>query len=223
MKLFFPLSLSLSLSLSAALHAQHFQAGLNGGIATSQVHGDNLSGFNKAGVAAGGFVKRILNDKWDALFEINYVQKGSRKIPNPAKGDYRSYLLRLDYAEVPVVIRFKIQKQIALETGFAFAGLVREKEINNEINMIQTQQSAHFNKTDFSFIIGLNYLFKTNVDFIARYTNSFLPIREFSAGPVYYQNWFFNLFNRGFYNNVLTFTARYTFSPKKETSEQPKE
>ena len=211
------------LILPFSVQAQHFKVGIIGGISSSQVHGDNFSGFNKAGLTGGGFVKNNFHETWDALFEIVFVQKGSRKIPRPSKGDYTSYSLKLDYVEVPLLVRYILKKQIAFEAGVAVAALVREKEISNELNLIAIQQKEHFSKTDFSVVTGMNFLFKGNVDFNVRYINSFLPVREFSSGPVYYQNWFFNLFNRGFYNNVLTFSVRYTFSVKaeKNSSSEP--
>lgn len=200
------------------VQAQRFHAGIIGGLVTSQVHGDGFWGFNKAGLVGGGFAKANLNENWDAQFEIVYVQKGSRKIPRPSKGDYTSYSLQLDYAEVPVLVRYIMKKKFAFEAGIAVGGLVREEEISNDISIITTQPNSHFKKTDFSVLIGMNFLLKGNVDFNIRYTNSFLPVREFSSGPIYYPNWFLNLFNRGLYNNTLTFTARYTFSVKKENN-----
>src|SRR5688500_8078379 len=89
------------LMLCAALPARAqdvFRVGFMGGIATSQVHGDNFSGFDKAGFVAGGFAKKQLNEKWDVKFEILYIQKGSRDLAHPDKDDYISYQLRLNYA-----------------------------------------------------------------------------------------------------------------------------
>lgn len=209
--------LSLLVSLSLFVNAQRFNAGLLFGLSASQVHGDNLSGFDKMGLVGGGFVKTSINEKWDAFFEIIYVQKGSRKIPNPSKGDYLTYDLKLDYAEVPVLVRYTFYKQFALEFGPAFGALVRQSEVSNDINLLQVYPEKAFSKTDFTFVTGINYLFQGKFDINIRYTNSYLPVRRFDV-PVYYPNWFFNLFNRGFYNNVLTFTARYTFGVKKENN-----
>ena len=41
--------------------AQEFNAGGLSGLSTSQVSGDNLGGFNKAGIILGGFVNRKIN------------------------------------------------------------------------------------------------------------------------------------------------------------------
>ena len=119
--------------------AQQFKVGLIGGIATSQVDGDTYAGYDKAGIFAGGFVSKKFSpaSKWTTLFEITYIQKGSRKIPHPDKGDNTSYSLNLDYAEVPILLKYNFsakdssnngRNKFALEAGLAFGALVRSKE-----------------------------------------------------------------------------------------------
>ena len=52
---------------------QNFNAGGIIGINTSQVSGDNLSGFNKLGVRIGGFVNREFN-AFTAQIELQYIK-----------------------------------------------------------------------------------------------------------------------------------------------------
>jgi hypothetical protein len=51
----------LVISFSYNLKAQEFRAGLIGGIVASQVDGDRIGGFYKAGFSGGLFVYRDLN------------------------------------------------------------------------------------------------------------------------------------------------------------------
>jgi len=49
-------------SINYCCLSQEFNAGISAGISTSQVSGDNLAGFNKAGIILGGFVNRKINN-----------------------------------------------------------------------------------------------------------------------------------------------------------------
>src|SRR5258706_10632378 len=83
------------------IYAQNFNAGLRFGIDGSQVNGDNLSGFNKAGIIAGAYVSRKFSDLISLQMEMVYIQKGSRK-PTDMNNSY--YRLRVHYIEVPVLV-----------------------------------------------------------------------------------------------------------------------
>lgn len=211
-------SLTALLLFSSFAFAQRFKAGAFAGIATSQVHGDTYSGFNKAGLYVGASLakKHSAESKWESLFEITYIQKGSRKLSNPSKGDFKSYYLDLDYTEVPALLRYhfsltdttrRASSNFFIEGGFSFGALVNYKE--KDENGIITG-GIPFEKYDISTVFGLSYSLRKNISFNIRTVNSFLPVRKFNI-PIYYPRWFLNLFNRGYYNNVLAFTLRYQF------------
>ena len=186
-----------------------FKIGFLGGVNTSQVHGDMLSGFDKAGFIAGGFVKKDLNDTWGLKFEILYTEKGSRKNARPDKGDTRFFLLRLNYAEVPLVVRFRHKKLVG-ELGLSEAFLVKHRQWD-EVGEITGLNPMR--RTETNLITGLAYQLSDNLEFNVRYTNSIFPVMKFDV-PVYYTSRFYNLFNRGFYNNVLNFTVHYQLKGK---------
>lgn len=205
--------------------AQQFKAGLIAGIATTQVDGDTYAGYNKLGFVAGGFVTKNFSaysggqyrkSKWSASFEITYVQKGSRKIPHPDKGDYSFYKLNLNYAEVPFLVRYSFigtdsagekKSKFQIEGGIAVGALVQfwEEDKNGQVT-----GGVPFEKFDVSTVLGLTYLISDNLFFNARYEYSALPVRR---GPVlqYYQNWTHRFLKPGYYNNVLLFSFRYQF------------
>lgn len=186
-----------------------FKVGFLAGVNGSQVHGDELSGFNKAGFIAGGFAKKQLNDTWDIKFEILYTEKGSRKNARPEKGDTKFFLLRLNYAEVPLVFRFRHKKFIG-ELGLSEGFLVQHRQWD-EVGEVQITDRAR--RTETNLITGIAWKLTDNLEINARYTNSIFAVRKFDV-PAYYTSRFLNLFNRGWYNNVLNFTLHYQLKGK---------
>ena len=82
--------------------AQEFNAGVLSGLSTSQVSGDNLGGFNKAGIILGGFVNRKINTALQIQIEMMYIQKGSSN-PKPENliGE-----INLEYIEIPILFSY---------------------------------------------------------------------------------------------------------------------
>ncbi len=206
----------LYLYASTPLLAQQFKIGFLGGISTSQVDGDTYAGYDKVGFFAGGFVTKKFSpeSKWSASFEITYIQKGSRKVPRPDKGDYRFYKLNLNYAEVPLLIKYAFtipdsasgQKiKFQLEGGIAVGALVGSYEENTNGPVVG---GVPFQRADYSTILGLNYFLSSHIGFNVRYEYSILPVRKGAIGQ-YYQNWTYRFLKPGYYNNLILFSFRY--------------
>ncbi|HEU4719117.1 MAG TPA: porin family protein [Bacteroidia bacterium] len=193
------------LFLSRAHSQQTFRAGIQAGINGSQVHGDSYSGFNKAGVVGGIFVCTDPTKRFYAQMEMQYSSKGSRKNPNPDKGDYTSFRLAMNYAEVPFLLRMN-SRNVYFEIGqtFGFLVNVREWDSNGEIH------PAGFRKWETAFIFGAGINLNPHFSVDLRYTNSVAPVLKFQV-PLYYPNFFMNLFNKGMYHNVLGLTLAYRF------------
>ena len=134
-------------------YGQRFKAGLIGGLSTTQVAGDQLSGFNKAGVIAGGFVNNPVSDKSSIQMEIIFIQKGSRKPLQPDK-DNEYYVMRLAYFEVPVLFKYQVSSKINVELGLSIGALMFSEE---EDQLGLQRNKPDFNKTDFSGNMGFNY------------------------------------------------------------------
>ena len=183
------------------VQAQRFKGGISAGISTSQISGDTHGGFNKPGITGGGFVKYDFNEIYSGQFEINYIQKGARKSMRQDLGDYTFYLLRLNYIEVPVLIKYR-HKQFVFETGPTIAALLSftEENENGELPLLRG-----FHKYEAAFALGINYHFTDKLDMNWRYTNSVLPVREHLSGETF--RW-----NRGQYSSVLAFTLHYQFN-----------
>lgn len=204
MKLYLALAVVTVLSFSNS-YAQLFRAGISAGTAISQYDGDGYSGYNKIGLNAGGFVKTELNDKWAFQFEIIYVQKGAIRNINPAKNYVNQYALKLNYMEVPLLLKYKYKK-VVVESGIGIGVLIKSYE---EANYGDITGVRPFNKTELSFNAGVNYPLSDKLQINWRFTYSLLPARPFPAGATY-------LLNLGECNNVISFTLKYAFGKPDE-------
>lgn len=191
--------LSLFLLLLNQIHAQKFDAGILAGLSTSQVDGDDLSGFNKAGIKAGGFVSRKLGGKAALTFGIEYIQKGSRK---PVNADNEYFLMRLSYIEVPLMFNYYVGKKWNLEAGFALATLLSSYEEDQTGEILHAPE---FNRFDYLVAVGGNYFITDHLFFNIRYSYSIVPMRGKIEGYEY------RYFIGGQYNKVLAFALAYVF------------
>jgi len=201
--------------------AQHFKAGVLAGIVTSQVDGDTYAGYSKAGICAGGYVTRKFSagSNWSASFEIMYIQKGSRKVPHPDKGDFADYKLKLNYLEVPILLKYDFtnlqvqdtsgEKKIPFSVvgGIAFATLIHAEEWDA---FGPVTGGTPFQKVDIPVILGLSYSFSEHIGVDIKTAYSILPVRK-GGTSAYYQNWTYRFFKPGYYNNLIVFSLRYQF------------
>jgi hypothetical protein len=197
-KIFFICLFTFSLQF---LHAQNFHAGVIGGISTTQVAGDQLSGFNKLGIIAGGFVNKSFTDKTGMQMEIIFIQKGSRK-PVDANNNNVYYVMRVSYFEVPLLFKWQAAQKFNIELGPSFGTLVFSEE---ETEFGSYEPVVPFKKFDFSGNVGLSYTLSEKLTVNVRLSNSIIPIRDFASG------YSFAFFDRGQYNTVLAFTLHCEF------------
>ena len=205
------------LGTTSVVFSQPFRAGLSAGLVASQVDGDTYAGYNKSGLYAGGFVSKRISpeSKWTVLFELTYIQKGSRKIPHPDKGDYADYKLKLNYAEIPLLAKYDFsisdtlndKLHFALFGGLAFGRLVKSKEWD-AFGLVYG--GTPFLKTDISYVLGLSYSFSQHIDFDIRTQYSVFPVRK-GGTSTYYPNWTNNFLRLGYYNSMLVFALKYAF------------
>ena len=190
------------------LRAQSFKAGLLAGLATTQVDGDGFAGYSKAGIFAGGFVSKRLSpeSKWTAMFEITYIQKGSKKNP--------IYKVKLDYAEVPILLKYDFavsdsasgsRTNFGVLGGIAIGDLVKSEE-SDAFGVLTG--GTPFQKMDISYVLGLSYALSEHIGFEARTEYSIIPVRK-GGSSAYYPSWTSNIFKPGYYNNLLVFVFRY--------------
>ncbi len=199
------MNIRLILTIFSALviftsNAQEFKAGLHVGMTATQVDGDSLEGFNKAGLLGGLFVSRQLSDHTALHFELMYIQKGSRK---PLDKDYNTfYRLRLNYLEAPLLFRYKPGKKLGLQFGPAIGVLLFSQE-EDQLGLIR--YSPPFKKMEYSLCGGLTYDLSEKMLFDFRYSYSMVAVRPFDVARSYLY------WNGGQFNSVLQFALQYAF------------
>ncbi len=188
--------------------AQKFNGGLMLGLVGSQVAGDTYSGFNKAGVFAGGFVNLQISKRSIFQMELEYFQKGSRKNPNPDKGEYDVYIFRTNYIELPVLYQYVISRHFKIEAGPSLGFLVSYHEEKNEDPVTYNPPA----KVTLQINAGIYFAITPRWLVNFRTNNSLLNIRSDNAtGDVY------RFFDYGQYNDCLVLSLLYQFrNPENE-------
>ncbi|PDH49377.1 MAG: hypothetical protein CND86_00060 [Bacteroidetes bacterium MED-G21] len=183
----------------AITSAQNFDAGLLGGFSTSQVTGDNLSGFNKLGSRFGAYISYPINKKMNYQLEMQYLEKGSKK---PfTENSPETYLFELNYIELPTTLNYQVKKGISIESGIGTAFLVDYKE-QDEIADINTDKPNTF---AIDFLLGVQYQFKKNLKLNIRYANSISRIRKHASEEELG-------LNSGQFSSLVTFAFMYQIS-----------
>ncbi len=198
---FFAFSISIS-------NAQFFSGGIRTGVTGSQVSGDQLSGFDKLGLYGGLYAGVSLNQTMRLQLEMLYIQKGSRQNAKPDKGIYSSYLLRLNYIELPLMLTWRGNSYFEIEGGFSYGTLMSNTDVEWDENGLMPGMTP-FKKYEISVQAGFNYLLSDNLRANFRFNNSILPVREHTGGATY-------RLNMGQYNTVLILGINYLFGKNEQ-------
>lgn len=183
--------------------SQNINIGASAGVNASQVSGDGYGGFNKAGLIVGLYSDFDISPTFNMQFEINYSQKGSRRNPNTSEGDTEFFLMRMDYIEVPVLLR--VQKdRFTYEAGFYYGQLVNSYLEDENGPFEIPPQWNQFKENDFGGLIGINFNFTENIIMNWRFSNSVVPFRKYNSGESF-------RFDSGMFHHYLSFTLRYEF------------
>jgi hypothetical protein len=194
--------------LISNLQAQNFGGGIILGLSTSQVGGDDLGGFNKAGLLAGVFANKSISPLFSFQMEMTYIQKGSN---NPDMNDYKSKNvgkpdISLNYIEVPILLQYQQNTTLKIEGGIQFANLINGY-YNDSYGEITYSGTTPFIKNDIGLLLGMDYKFSGNLSLNTRISNSILPIGE----EDYNHPTTYNSTRKGKYNSVLSFAIHYNF------------
>ena len=182
--------------ISNNVKSQNFKGGLIGGVSTSQVSGDNLSGYNKAGLFLGIFTQLPVSSISNIKLEMNFIQKGSR---NPKMNKNGIPDISTSYLEVPISLNYNQNELLSIESGIQTAFLLSAKD-NDVYGSVNSDPP--FDKTDISAFIGIYYHYSEKMSLNTRLGNSVLPIRGYDTERIF-------IFKRGQYNTVLSFTIHY--------------
>lgn len=189
--------------LGGGLSAQQFEAGVRGGVSASQVSGDDLQGFNKPGIYFGIYTSIDINEKSRVTLEMNYVEKGSRKLAKPDEGIFSSYKMMLNYAEIPITYQYFFNPNFSVEAGPSFGVLLKRSDNEEDENGVLSVREP-FDNYELAINAGFNYYINENWGGGIRYSQSVLPVREHRGGATY-------RLNRGQYISVVRFFVTYKF------------
>jgi hypothetical protein len=192
------------LILASSSLAQKFNGGLLAGFTASQVDGDTYSGYNKAGFAAGAFVNRNINKTWSWQLELKLIQKGSHHVPDSLDPYDPVYRMHLNYAEVPIILNYHYKKKFIISAGIGIGYLFSFKEEKDYFRLYEDAYRYYIDY-ELSYNFGLSYKLTKKLVFGVGHSYSILPIRKHASGSVY-------KFNRGQYNNLISFTLFYQFN-----------
>ncbi len=194
-------------TLSYNIAAQNFGGGITIGVSTSQVTGDNLAGFRKAGVLFGVFANRNISTLLSIQMEMNYVQKGSNN-PNMndiGHPDFTREDISSSYIEIPLLLQYHQSEKIKIEAG-VLTGYLIDAYYNDLNGRIPSNENPFINY-DIGVLIGLDYKYASNISLNTRISNSILPIgvEDYNNQNIY------NTSTKGKYNSVLIFSLHYNF------------
>lgn len=182
-----------------AVFGQSFKGGIHAGLVGSQVAGDLFSGYNKAGISAGGWVGLQISPNSTFQMELSYIQKGSRENPDYEKEKFDSYIMRLGYVELPFLYRMIYSDKLNFETGLGMNFLLHHYERYNSEELF-----SPFAKSNLCFILGLSYNLNERLKVNLRTNNSLFSIRTDRVnGDVW------RFFDHGQFSDALVFSLYY--------------
>lgn len=189
------------------------------GINACQIHGDSYSGYSKAGIFAGIAVNSRFSQKASLELGFYFSQKGARHNQNPDKNDYTYYFVNLNYIDLPLSFHYYLNKDFYMTVGPSMAYLVSYSEFTERGNWTGVYP---FEKFEYGVNASLGRKIKDRFFVEVRTSNSIAPIRPYGqiANLVFYPNAVARFFNKGLYNNILTFMVSYKLTTKKKSSEQ---
>jgi len=193
-------------------NGQYFNAGFRLGGNFCQIDGDNMSGYNLAGLVGGVFATYQFSNIWEGQFEMLYSQKGSERVTSDTSANNVNGiwdLFRIDYVEVPVMVNCILSKKIKLSGGLGAGMMIGNHYVGKNNNVILNNIDA-VTKGELSGTIGLQYFFTPRISVYGRFTYSLIGINKpnNALSPALNATAFY-LYDGGMANNVISFGLYY--------------
>lgn len=170
-------------SLRAQNEPVQFSARAHLGFSASQVHGDQISGFNKFGLSTGATIDIRRSERHGVQWGILYTQKGSRRVPDTKNGDFNSWRYRFTYIDLPLVRTWSPSPDWWWGTGIQPSILVGAEE-DFYGNGYSDLSYLELNAVDLGGVLQAGYHGSKNASIEMRLSQSLLPISERPAQPI---------------------------------------
>ncbi len=168
----------ISLGFITSISGQNFQGGAYAGLLTSQASSDGLNGFGFWGVHFGAYTNVTLGDNSDIKFELAFIQKGVRQVPEE-DNNFVQYKFRAGYIEIPILYRF-FWGDLSFEIGPALDINVSTFEESNGFETVPPPNLKRFNLAG---IVGVNYHMNDSWYLNFRTNYSISPIIDSQGAP----------------------------------------
>lgn len=196
-------------------YSQNFSGRLILGINGSQIDGDGMSGYYKAGLVAGAGVRFPVSDRLSFGPEIMYSMKGSKaSFDQITTLGYPAIVYELNYIDIPVVADYKISGGFLAEGGLSYGWLLSSK-LDNGSGLGPIDADYLFKKSDFQLLAGLKYEIFDNIWLSGRILYSVISTNALGITSINYG--LAGAPSRGgFFNNLLQFSlSMHLFGERK--------
>lgn len=159
--------------------SQEFKAGLTAGLLATQVDGDYMSGFYKAGFSGGLFVYRDYGKLSRFQVEFLYSMKGSKTSPKSTDPDF----LQVSTSNIDISVNYiyKLFETLHVRIGLTPNVLLTSREYNPSGLEQNPNEAPAFRRFGVIGLAGMTYFFSEKFSLTWTYNYSLYSIREGSA------------------------------------------
>lgn len=201
--------------------AQSFVGKLILGVNGSQIDGDGIGGYNRAGLVAGVGAEFPIDGRWTVQPEVFYSQRGSQSSTDEQDMQQIFTTFVMNYVDLPVVFQFYAKDNLIFHGGPAVSYLF-DARYEDGAGDSGYSRDYMFKQIDVLAIIGMEYRFLDNLSIHLRANYSMMPINKIAFDNE------FRLLNPninfggwgGMRNNFIGITLRYSLNDNYIPSEK---
>ena len=203
---------NLHFSFPHSVQAQRIHAYVTSGVALSQIEGDELKGFRKAGFTGGiGALASISeSNRWGISTEVLFTQRGAyNRSVNPYRAD-----IQLNYIDIPLLFHYQDPYGgMLFGAGITYGRLVVQPSgdiLYNPNSMVPDTSDMTFLKNDLCATLDFRFTVWKGLQMNLRWQYSIMAIKR---------QWHFDIYRQGrwlahdndCYNNVISLRLIYQF------------
>lgn len=195
----------LCFGIGFGVKAQEFKAGITAGLVASQVDGDRMGGYYKAGFIGGLYVYRDFGAASRMQAEILYAMKGSRCSPKNTNPDF----LQVSTTNVDISLSYiyKVLDWLNFRIGLTPSVLLTSSEITPTGLIIDPKEAPAFRTFGVLGLAGVTYNLSQHLTLTWTYNYSLYSIRsgESEIYSLSYKE------KNAQHHNYMAFSLGYTF------------